>query len=147
MQKTVTLFAILMVGASLCQTPALAADQRNADARVTKAVLPLANERAPGAVAGAAIGATRKIENVPVILNGDDRLRGEVRIPGAGENRDTKLALLQATPLAAREGAGKPDEQWVRASDHPMPEPGTWAMLLAGFLGICAVARPRIFSS
>ena len=26
----------------------------------------------------------------------------------------------------------------------PLPEPGNWAMLLAGFLGVCAIARRRM---
>lgn len=35
----------------------------------------------------------------------------------------------------------------ARASDRAASEPGLWVMLVAGFLGICAVARPRIFTS
>lgn len=38
-------------------------------------------------------------------------------------------------------------ENWVRKSDRAPAEPGLWVLLVAGFLGICAVARPRIFTS
>ena len=81
--------------------------------------------------------------------------------PGTGLDRGTmgndmgqsgKLALLENAPLPSKDRAKpvatRPDQTWIRLSDKPnVPEPGTWAILLAGFLGICAVARPRIFSS
>jgi hypothetical protein len=38
-------------------------------------------------------------------------------------------------------------EEWFRlATTFPIPEPGSWTMLIAGLLRMCAVARRRIFS-
>jgi len=82
--------------------------------------------------------------------NASDRARP------ADAPRDTdqpgKLALLENAPMSLKDSpnaaATRPDQTWVRLSDKSnVPEPGSWAVLLAGFLGICAVARPRIFSS
>ena len=86
----------------------------------------------------------RKIEDVPIVFDNAGR-------PVAGVGQDTKLSLLQNVPLASPvsppTGNGRHEEQWVRIADNRMPEPGSWAVLIAGILGICAVARPRIFSS
>lgn len=41
----------------------------------------------------------------------------------------------------------RPRPPAVRASANPIPEPGLWVVLIAGFLGMCAVARRRLFSS
>ena len=39
-------------------------------------------------------------------------------------------------------------DEWFRLSaPEAFPKPGNWAILVAGLLGMCAVARPRIFSS
>ena len=149
MQKNVTSFAILMVWASMVQTPAFGSERRTVpEGTVIQAALPLAHERSAGALPSAPTAGARKLENVPVELNGavDKKLRSEARNP-SGEGRETKLALLHATPLTSRDTPTGTEEQWVRVPDSPIPEPGTWAILLAGFLGICAVARPRIFSS
>jgi len=99
----------------------------------------------------------RKIENTPSALNAGSNSQYPVDRPSpAGTPRDTdqpgKLALLENAPLPSRDSSKaavlRQDQTWVRLSDTPSgPEPGTWAVLLAGFLGICAVARPRIFSS
>jgi hypothetical protein len=99
----------------------------------------------------------RKIENAPSALNAGSNSQYAVDRPSpAGSPRDTdqpgKLALLENAPLplkdSSKAAAIRQDQTWVRLSDTPnMPEPGSWAVLLAGFLGICAVARPRIFSS
>lgn len=146
MQKNIILCVSLMVCASTVQSPAFASDQR-AEGSFIHAALPLAHERAAGAIPSAPMAA-RKLENVPVESNSaaDNKLRSDARNP-SGEGRETKLALLHSTPLASRDTATGTEEQWVRIPDSPIPEPGTWAILLAGFLGICAVARPRIFSS
>lgn len=50
-------------------------------------------------------------------------------------------------PAAARGGSDGTGAAWLRSADGAPAEPGFWALLLAGFLGICAVARPRIFAS
>jgi hypothetical protein len=108
---------------------------------------------------GARMEGVRKIENVPIALDGAGKGREARRLnDGVGETRqDTRLALLQNTPhplqdtSRARDSShatgARQDADWARMTDNPMPEPGTWAMLIAGFLGICAVARPRIFTS
>ncbi len=59
--------------------------------------------------------------------------------------QDASRPLPGAAPAG---NDGRKQEQWLRLPERgAMPEPGLWALLLAGFLGICAVARPRIFSS
>ena len=100
----------------------------------------------------------RKLENVPVVFE-SARSRREAPTPlgGLPETRqDAKLSLLQNStdPLAERARtrsdsppADKEAAGWARVDDSPNPEPGTWAVLIAGILGICAVARPRIFHS
>lgn len=100
----------------------------------------------------------RKLENVPVILDGG-RGHRDARAPAGGApeaRQDTQLSLLQNStdPLQERAhsrsdtpDAGKQAAGWVRLDDGPIPEPGAWAVLIAGVLGICAVARPRIFTS
>lgn len=62
----------------------------------------------------------------------------------AGTGKDAASKML---PVAARGGSGENGEEWMRSADSAPVEPGIWALLLAGFLGICAVARPRIFES
>lgn len=101
-------------------------------------------------------GDVRKIEELHSVLRGSNSQFAIDRSGPAGAPRDMeqpgKLALLENVQLplndSARAAALRRDQTWVRVSDTPnTPEPGTWAVLLAGFLGICAVARPRIFSS
>jgi hypothetical protein len=100
----------------------------------------------------------RKLENVPIVFE-SARSRREVRAPLGdlpGAHQDTKLSLLKnaTDPLQERPrsrsdtpSADKQAAAWARLDESPIPEPGTWAVLIAGILGICAVARPRIFSS
>src|SRR3954463_15717677 len=101
-------------------------------------------------------GDVRKIEDLPSALRGNNNQFALDRPGPAGAPRDMeqpgKLALLENVQLplkdSAKAAALRRDQTWARLSDAPnSPEPGTWAVLLAGFLGICAVARPRIFSS
>lgn len=71
---------------------------------------------------------------------------------GAGEAPpDTALALMHPSPrppqLAARTVGDEQPEDWMRTAERPISEPGLWAVLIAGFLGACAMARRRIFSS
>lgn len=84
---------------------------------------------------GLAVGpmpAVRKSEDAPKVLDAV-ALRQDV---------------LRPLPRASQTGNDGQKEQWVRLSDgNFIPEPGIWALLIAGFLGMCAVARPRIFSS
>ena len=42
---------------------------------------------------------------------------------------------------------GVRDEGLSLSALDTFPKPGNWAMLVAGLLGMCAVARPRIFFS
>lgn len=64
---------------------------------------------------------------------------------------DTVLSLMQPGPrppkVAARTVDNERPEDWMRTAERPIPEPGLWAVLVAGFLGVCAMARRRIFSS
>jgi len=101
-------------------------------------------------------GEARKIEDGQSALNAGNSQFPLDRPSLAGAPRDMeqpgKLALLENVPLPSKDSANaaclRRGETWVRLSDTPnIPEPGTWAVLLAGFLGICAMARPRIFSS
>ncbi len=62
----------------------------------------------------------------------------------AGKGKDVASKML---PAAARGGSGETGVELMRSADSAPVEPGIWALLLAGFLGICAVARPRIFES
>lgn len=71
---------------------------------------------------------------------------------GAGEAPpDTALSLMHPGPrpprIAARTVGDEQPEDWMRTAERPIPEPGLWAVLIAGFLGVCAMARRRIFSS
>jgi hypothetical protein len=72
--------------------------------------------------------------------------------PGAGEvPPHTVLSLFHQSPrppqVAARTVGDEQQGDWMRTSENKVPEPGLWAVLIAGFLGVCAMARPRIFSS
>jgi len=62
----------------------------------------------------------------------------------AGKGKEVASRIL---PAAARGGSGESGEEWLRSDDSAPVKPGIWALLLAGFLGVCAVARPRIFES
>ena len=151
MRKTAIPFAILVIGVSLSQSPVFGADQANTGKSATAGgqhALPVAQYRSTANdIVAAPAARAHKIENVPLALN--KKPRGENRSPAAGTESarsDTKLALLETAPSRnAASGASPPEEQWLRISESP--QPGSWAILLAGFLGICAVARPRIFSS
>lgn len=62
----------------------------------------------------------------------------------AGEGRDV---AAKVRPVADRSGGEGGGEQWMRSAEDATAVPGIWALLAAGFLGICALARPRIFES
>lgn len=104
----------------------------------------------------AGVAGVRKLENVPIVRDnsGNAQYSQEPRNPAGGaedDRQDTRLSLLQDSPRSVPGTTLTRDErspeQWMRLSDRTIPEPGAWAMLIAGLLGICAVARPRIFSS
>lgn len=70
---------------------------------------------------------------------------------GTDNAGDTVLSLMQPGPRppesAARTVDNERPEDWARTAERPMPEPGLWVVLIAGFLGVCAMARRRIVSS
>ena len=112
-----TALSCLIVAASIGCAPVLAAPQARG---------------APGDFAGGPVAAMQKAEDLPKHLE------------SVALRQDTPRPLPGATPAGAEGREG----QWARLPDaSAIPEPGLWALLLAGFLGICAVARPRIFSS
>lgn len=93
-----------------------------------------------------------KIENVPLAAGATKlaELGPERPLPSAGTAEllpDARRAVRRDMPNANARVKSGHDDEWVRLSEGPMPEPGAWAVLLAGILGIFAVARPRIFSS
>ncbi len=104
----------------------------------------------------AGVAGVRKLENVPIVRDnsGNAQYSQERRNPtGDAEDgrQDTRLSLLQNSPRSVPGTTltrdDRSQEQWMRLSERTIPEPGAWAVLIAGLLGICAVARPRIFSS
>ena len=81
-------------------------------------------------------GATKDLKPVPAIVDG------------------TMLAAASDTiarpEVAERRGASDPatqEAQWMRSADTPVAEPGILVLLVAGFLGMWAVARRRNYSS
>lgn len=175
MGRIVTPFLFLMIAASIWPAAAFASHRSDfakkdsvcdAYGRSIRAALPVPGDasvrsRTPDRPAAARkIEGVRKLENVPIVFDGVGS-RQEVRTPSdvADARQDNKLSLLENAPLSRQNGSlakardvSRPgnnglEAQWMRLDDSPIPEPGIWAMLVAGFLGICAVARPRIFSS
>jgi len=65
-------------------------------------------------------------------------------VVAAGAGKDVAAKVL---PAEDRSGSERSGEQWMRSADGTPAEPGIWALLAAGFLGICALARPRFFAS
>lgn len=113
-----TALSCLIVAASIGCVPALAA--------------PEADGAAPGGFAGKPVAA---------LQDGDD-------MPKRLENVAVRPGAPRPQADSAQDANHGREAQWLRLSEGgAVPEPGLWALLLAGFLGICAVARPRIFSS
>jgi hypothetical protein len=101
---------------------------RDGDCRMLR----VAEGAAPGRFAGGPLAVAQRSAATPVIVE-SVALRKDA--PGP-------------TPGAVRGANDLQKAQWLRMADvGAVPEPGLWALLLAGFLGICALARPRIFSS
>lgn len=139
MNPAKTALSCLIVAASIGCAPALAAPEAHGAAWswCTPAADPdyrplvVADSAAPGGFAGGPVAAPQDRDDTPKRLESvamrTDTPRSE---PGSAQD--------------ANHGKG----QWLRLSESgAVPEPGLWALLLAGFLGICALARPRIFSS
>ncbi len=88
----------------------------------------------------------------------------DIDLVGAGATIDLKPmpAIADGSMLAAASGPGARSEgterrdppgpvaqeaQWIRSADTPVAEPGILVLLIAGFLGVWAVARRRNYSS
>jgi hypothetical protein len=136
---TAALLCMILAAATGC-APALAAPEARGAAWgwCTPAadpdyrVLRVADSAAPGGFAGGPVAARQDNDDMT------KRLEIVAMRPGAPRPQ----------PGAAQDANDGRKEQWLRLSESgAVPEPGLWALLLAGFLGICAVARPRIFSS
>ncbi|MEX2125835.1 MAG: hypothetical protein WD795_18245 [Woeseia sp.] len=103
------------------------------------------------------VGSTAgKGEGMPIVLDNAGRTThgstGRRPSGGVGDARQgIELSLLQSSPIrlagAAQAGDDRQAEQWVWTSDGSTAEPGIWIVLIAGFLGMCAVARRRILIS
>jgi hypothetical protein len=116
----------------------------------------VADARTPRGFPDGPVAGVHKLENVPIVRDnaGNAPYGEERRNPTGGvedDRQDTRLSLLQNSPRSVPGTAltrnDSREEQWMRLPDRTIPEPGAWAVLIAGLLGICAVARPRIFSS
>ena len=142
----------LIVAASICSLPAFALDPLGAKSLA-------ADGRAGGATA--AICEVRSDIDPPVLLaayTGESPhvaakvLPTEPVDPGAdAAPPDTVLSLMHPGPRPPQVAARTVDDEqpgdWIRTAESTVPEPGLWAVLIAGFLGVCAMARPRIYSS
>lgn len=140
MNSAKTALSCLIVAASIVCVPALAAPEAHGAAWgwCTPAAdldyrpLVVSDSAAPGGFAGGPAAAMQKAEDLPQRL----------------ENVALRQDAPRPLPGAAQDGNDGRKAQWLRLSESgTVPEPGLWALLLAGFLGICALARPRIFSS
>jgi len=140
MYRITTAIFTLIVAASICCAPALAAQVARTAAGGSCTVgddtgyrmLLVADAGAPSGLLVWPMPAVRKVGETPRVLD------------SVALRQDVPRSL----PVAAQSGHDGQKEQWVRLADgNSSSEPGIWALLLAGFLGICAVARPRIFSS
>lgn len=90
-------------------------------------------------------GAPREFaKDVPTLAFAGGRL--PTMSDGAGAGQQATSAGVQT--VAAQGGSQNTVAgNGARTSDRAASEPGLWVLLVAGFLGICAVARPRIFTS
>jgi hypothetical protein len=88
----------------------------------------------------------------------------DIDLVGAGATTDFKsvpatadgsMLATASGPTARPEGAERrgpsgpvaQEAQWIRSVDTPVAEPGILVLLVAGFLGMWAVARRRNYSS
>ncbi|MEO8165669.1 MAG: hypothetical protein ABI619_09765 [Betaproteobacteria bacterium] len=160
MPKIVTPFFTLMIVASLWPAVALSADERGTldqapcahTAYMDQNTAPAKNALQPCEPATDAHTGAHKIENVPLatvagaaIESGPDRPQPSAGIAEALP--EGRRAVRRDMPNANARVQNGHNDEWVRLSEGPIPEPGAWAVLLAGILGVLAVARPRVFSS
>lgn len=135
-----TVLSCLIVAASIGCVPALAAPDANGAAwgwctpaaDPDSRLLRVADSAAPGGFAGGPVASLQDGDDMPKLL----------------ENVAMRPGAPRPQSDSAQDANDGREAQWLRLSESgAVPEPGLWALLLAGFLGICAVARPRIFSS
>jgi len=83
-----------------------------------------------------AAGATTDLKPVPAIVDGSllAAASGTTARPEGTERRGPSDPAAQ-------------EAQWIRSADTPVAEPGILVLLVAGFLGMWAVARRRNYSS
>jgi hypothetical protein len=108
----------LVLAALLVPMPAQAAAPGGADIALVKA------------------GATTDLKPVPAIVDGSmlAAASGTAARPEGTERRGPSDSAAQ-------------EAQWIRSADTPVAEPGILVLLVAGFLGMWAVARRRNYSS
>lgn len=151
-------FLSLIVAAACCNLPAYALDPPDASARAADSMV------AHDAVAICEIGADIERPMLLAAYTGESpKVAAEAppTEPGASDSEnsgagaappDTVISLMQPGPRPPQVAARTVDdekqpEDWIRTAESTTPEPGLWAMLIAGFLGVCAMARRRISSS
>lgn len=81
-------------------------------------------------------GATTDLKPVPALVDGPmlATASGTTARPEGTERRGPSGPVAQ-------------EAQWIRSTDTPVAEPGILVLLVAGFLGMWAVARRRNYSS
>jgi hypothetical protein len=84
------------------------------------------------------VGADATTELKPVPATAD----GSILAAASGPT-----ARPEGTERRGSPGPVAPEAQWIRSADTPVAEPGILVLLVAGFLGMWAVARRRNYSS
>lgn len=97
-----------------------------------------AQAAAPGSADVDRIAAGAAADLKPVPANADGSMLATANGPAARPEDAERRS--PSGPVAQ-------DAQWIRSSDAPVAEPGILVLMVAGFLGMWAVARRRNFSS